>query len=137
MNVILKMMYMGKNFLWDAFSWFSINEAEKNKESSLTAVILSTPSVLCLYFLAFRNTPCLPFESFRRARQVAPNVGLDESSLQPLPVETTKVRKSVYTCILRGRKEYCREYKPWYKIIASVVCAYVTDNVKGLGNTGY
>ena len=68
---------------------------------------------------------------------MAPNVGLDGSSLRPLPVETTKVSKSVYTCILRGRKEYCREYKPWYKIIASVVCAYVTGNVKGSGNIGY
>ena len=49
-------------------SWFSINEAYKNKESSLTAVILSAPAFLCLYFLAFRNVQCLPFEIFRLAR---------------------------------------------------------------------
>lgn len=62
-------------------------------------------------------------EIFWLVRQVAPSVGLDKSSLRPLPVETIKVSKSVYTCILRGRKEYCREYKPWDKIIAvSCLC---------------
>ena len=37
---------------------------------SLTAAIISAPSVLCLYFLAFRKAPCLPFEIFRLAQQV-------------------------------------------------------------------
>ena len=32
-------------------------------------MILSAPAFLCLYFLAFRNAPCLPFEIFRLARQ--------------------------------------------------------------------
>ena len=67
MIVILKMMYMGKNFFFGMpSSWFSI----KNKQLSLTAVILSAPAFLCLYFLAFRNALCLPFEIFRLARQV-------------------------------------------------------------------
>ena len=31
-------------------------------------MILSAQAFLCLYFLAFRNAPCLPFEIFRLAR---------------------------------------------------------------------
>ena len=38
---------------------------------SLTAAILLAPAFLCLYFLDFRNTPCLPFEIFRLARHTS------------------------------------------------------------------